>query len=335
MKTRLSTLALIAAMACSTACNKDIDNSGVKTDGIPVKLTASIDIPATRINFADTPDGLKASWEATEKITVVTLDEDFNALSFDTFTSTGEAGRKTAEFTGTLTNAHGATYYDCWYPAFEEFNTEYKEYQTMPMEDAGSGAVTAQLYSGYIQYDRGGYINGDNSLSHIPAHALMTGKVEGNPTEGFVTKLEHETSVIKVIAHLPESAIGSYVTSITIDGSNNFTTTRTWGYISKRLTYNGKCIAPGGGPSDRLRAYFNASHRDGCFGDIITSSTFTAYIGCILTKMMKDGTWTVTVTCLTSDNSTYEDYSATLTFPEEKVFEFGRLYTVDVNLVKK
>lgn len=335
MKTRFITMAAIAAMICSTGCNKTVDNSEARTDGIPVKLTASIGDPATRLTFADTPNGLKASWDAVEKITVVTLDEDFNALAFDTFTSTGEAGRRTAEFEGTLSKVKGATCYDCWYPALEEFDSEYKQYRTPVMEDARYGAVTAQLYSSYVQYERGCYINGDNSLSHLPAHALMTGKVEGNPAEGLVTKMEHETSVVKVIAHLPDSAIGDCISSITIDGSNDFTTTRTWGYVSKRMTYNGKCIAPGGGPSDRLRVNFNVGHRDGLSGDLITSNTFTAYIGCILLRMQEGGTWTVTVTCWNSDNSAYEDYTATVTFPEEKVFDFGKLYTVEVNVEKE
>jgi hypothetical protein len=58
---------------------------------------------------------LTVDWEAQEAITVISIGES-GISAIDEFTSTGEAGRTVAEFTGTYTGKEGDTVI-CLYPA--------------------------------------------------------------------------------------------------------------------------------------------------------------------------------------------------------------------------
>ena len=113
----------IVMMACAVvlmnSCHK---TPAEKKEGIPMTIQASVIAPATTktIYEYDTEDKtLKGSWDSEESITVVSFGQD-GITAVDTFTSTGETGRKKAEFSGTWTGNEGDKVI-CLYPSLDTY----------------------------------------------------------------------------------------------------------------------------------------------------------------------------------------------------------------------
>ena len=117
----------IITIIAITACAAALLNSCQKTTpeikkGIPLTIQATKDEPAgtKTIYEYDTEDKtLKGSWDSEESITVVSFGRD-GITAIDTFTSTGEAGRKKAEFSGTWTGNEGDKVI-CLYPSVDTY----------------------------------------------------------------------------------------------------------------------------------------------------------------------------------------------------------------------
>ena len=96
-------LFLIAAVAAAlVSCSKSDNPRDVEqNEGIKMTLKASFGSD-TKLSF--NPDGniIKSTWDASEAISVLTLDEEGVVVAIDNFTSEGTAGRKEASFTGTF-----------------------------------------------------------------------------------------------------------------------------------------------------------------------------------------------------------------------------------------
>jgi len=115
---KISLLAIMA-MAVLSACQKESD--APVSRGVELTISASVASPETDTKTtyaysAGTQAGtITTSWEATEKITVVSIG-DAGITAVDEFTSTGTAGRAKAEFSGTWTGNSGDKVI-CLYPA--------------------------------------------------------------------------------------------------------------------------------------------------------------------------------------------------------------------------
>ena len=107
---------LCLALLAAAACKKETPAPEAK-EGIPMTISASIAPPPTRTvyTYNGISHAVAVNWEADEKLTVVSIG-DAGITSVDEFTSTGEAGRDNAVFSGSYTGAEGDKVI-CLYPA--------------------------------------------------------------------------------------------------------------------------------------------------------------------------------------------------------------------------
>ena len=104
-----------------SSCQQQISTPEVKK-GIPMTIQASVAAPpVTKTLYEyDTDDKvLKGYWDSEEVITVVSFDQN-GITAVDTFTSSGEYGRKKAEFSGTWTGNAGDRII-CLYPSMDSY----------------------------------------------------------------------------------------------------------------------------------------------------------------------------------------------------------------------
>jgi len=99
---------LLMAMMVFASCQKE---STPVNKGVEMKISARVagpaEVKASYEYISGTQAGtIATSWEATEKITVISIGEA-GISAVDEFTSTGTAGREIAEFTGTWTGKEG------------------------------------------------------------------------------------------------------------------------------------------------------------------------------------------------------------------------------------
>ena len=88
--------------------------------GTPLTIHASIDTPQnTRTAYDLTSTGMTISWNEEEAITVISFDEN-GITAVDKFFSTGEQGRKKADFSGTWTGNEGDQII-CLYPNIDSY----------------------------------------------------------------------------------------------------------------------------------------------------------------------------------------------------------------------
>ncbi|SEF91917.1 hypothetical protein SAMN05216354_2111 [Xylanibacter ruminicola] len=88
--------------------------------GKPLTIHASIDTPQnTRTAYELTSTGMTVSWNEEEAITVISFDES-GITAVDKFFSTGEKGRKKADFSGTWTGNEGDQII-CLYPDIDSY----------------------------------------------------------------------------------------------------------------------------------------------------------------------------------------------------------------------
>lgn len=116
---RIITIIAAFAVVLFNSCQKTMPGS---KEGVPMTIQASVSAPAgTKTLYEyDTEDKtLKGSWDSEESITVVSFGKD-GITAVDTFTSTGEAGRKKAEFSGTWTGNEGDKVI-CLYPSVDTY----------------------------------------------------------------------------------------------------------------------------------------------------------------------------------------------------------------------
>jgi hypothetical protein len=117
----------IITIIAITACAAALLNSCQKTTpevkkGILLTIQATKDEPAgTKTFYEYDTEGktLEGFWNSEESITVVSFDQG-GITAVDTFTSTGEEGRKKAEFSGTWTGNEGDKVI-CLYPSVDTY----------------------------------------------------------------------------------------------------------------------------------------------------------------------------------------------------------------------
>ena len=116
---RIITIIAAFAVVLFNSCQKQITEKKV---GVPLTIQASVAAPAgtkTLYEYDMEDKTLKGSWDSEESITVVSFGKE-GITAVDTFTSTGEEGRKKAEFSGTWTGNEGDKVI-CLYPSVDTY----------------------------------------------------------------------------------------------------------------------------------------------------------------------------------------------------------------------
>lgn len=186
-----TSIILTLALAALVSCQKE--NTASPQKGVELTISAEVAAPAgTKTTYSYTASSIdqagtiSTAWEATEYITVVSIGAS-GITAVDEFTSTGEAGRAKAEFTGTW-NGNAGDKVICLYPA---------------LTNNGVAVASAnQRFSGVAV--------GSTSISvNCPAHApsqdistiknydIMIGDVSISGTAASVT-LQRKISVIRL-----------------------------------------------------------------------------------------------------------------------------------------
>ena len=227
---RKSYLLVAAALLVAASCQKNDNASsveGIKYNPVDVVLSAAIEGVDTKVSYTEDANVLKAAWKAGDKISLVAIDADGNALSNDVFETT-TAGTS-AKFSGTYSNPKGAVMVSVIYPALTEGKgTETEPWQSKNREGTGLSDPKPLLYdlkkgNSYIsvrtiyQLQRG---NGD--MSNVDEAVVMRGKITDFSAlvAGDVNvTLKSICYVVKVTAKVPSGC--AHLTGINLNTSNS------------------------------------------------------------------------------------------------------------------
>lgn len=338
------TIIYIAAMVAAVSCSKVGMDAGMGAgvgsgSGEVMTITATIGAGDTKISFDETFDGLKGSWDAEEAISVVSLNASGKALAYDVFTSTGAAGRKTAEFTGKLSST-GASSYVCYYPAM------------LPSEDSGYAYSTSPYRVGatyyrtwYVADDRVGtnsfncnflgvrqIANGD--LSHLAERFALVGKpVVADGT--LSVEMKHLMSVFKYEIKLPQQMAGGRLNSFQM---LSYAANKTRFAIFSPGSYStidGTQIGESAN-SNSVMIYCGDQARNLDFIDIPGDGKMTLYgLACPYqgeAQMKKGMSFVLNADCIAAGSSTVRTLAATLTFAGPQTITPGHLYSFSATL---
>ena len=227
---RKSYLLVAGALLVAASCQKNDNASsveGIKYNPVDVVLSAAIEGVDTKVSYTEDANVLKAAWKAGDKISLVAIDADGNALSNDVFETT-TAGTS-AKFSGTYSNPKGAVMVSVFYPALTEGEgTAEKPWQSKKREGTGLSDPEPLLYDvvkekPYIrvraiyQLQRG---NGD--MSNVDEAVVMHGKITDFSAlvAGDVNvTLKSICYVVKVTAKVPSGC--AHLTGINLNTSNS------------------------------------------------------------------------------------------------------------------
>jgi hypothetical protein len=262
---KIFVLAVFAALLAVSCQKNENQATEQKPAGVPMKLIASIG-EATKVSYE--PDGnvLKTNWEASETISVLTLDGTGHLLTVDNFTSTGAAGRAKAEFSGTFTGGATPAKVVVIYPALIYDGVKY--YHTAKYTDY-TGAPFSSLYNAeigneYIQFKKQPLKQtSDNDASHLVNYCVMDGVANTADIKNNILNvtLSNEMTILKVTASFPAALKGKTLESMEISGYDSsdavkgWVRTASWEYVD--LPGNDGIIARGGGYTQSLKLYSN------------------------------------------------------------------------------
>lgn len=305
-------------MALMSICACQKENTEDKVNGTPMTFSAVIaGNEQTKASFSDEEgSALKFSWDAEERISVISFDSKHQVLAVDTFTSTGEAGRSRADFTGTLTKVEGVDHLECFYP--ELVNNGSNQYME---ETTGHHFYWVQKNNQYSQHTSSYCYRGSSRTEHIGRYAFMAGQFMSVQDIEFV-EFHHLKSVVKVNLKVPEALVGDKWGSIHIEGyngtSNRVISGSGWGYSS--FLY-GDPLVTGGGPTNRISLY----QYDGVTID--SSRTIAEYIVVKLSGISAGNTLRITVNTLNG-----KTLKADLNMAYDVNFQPGVMYTIHADL---
>ena len=193
----LNTLALAAAvLASALSCGK---SEAPEPTGRPLTVMATIGGEESKTTY--TPEGnmMKVEWEASESISVISVDASGNVKTIDTFTYSGAPG-KSATFTGTL--SPGATdQIMVLYPALEAYTAS--EYGTPLPEGMNSSymRLVSEVGIGYpdAKFDAFNRFTqaSDGSTAHLKGAMVLEGAGTVSSSE-LEVKMKHLGSVLRL-----------------------------------------------------------------------------------------------------------------------------------------
>ncbi len=329
----LSVFAAVLAFSCQKREAPVEEPAGIPGEvsaGAPMKLVA--EIPATKVSY--TPDGnvLKASWNATESISVVTLDgtgDGAHIVAIDNFTSTGAAGRAKAEFTGTFTGGSTPACVIVIYPALIAGGGG--KYASVPYTDHTSAEKSvlydAAVGSEYIQANfQALKQTSDNDASHMENYCVMAGNVDIDDIKNnlLTASLSHEMTVLKVTATFPDAAKGQTLTLMEINAYDStdapawMERSHSWNYVNLPFVH---ITCPGSGYKEFSKLYCNITIPD--------SGVVTLYFAnCLFADQAIGNKWKFTAHV----GAGLDTYVATKTFKAAASFDKGSIYRVSASL---
>lgn len=310
---RIFLLAAIAVLGFSS-CKKD--EKQPQQDPIQLTLTAEIATPATKATYTY-DEGIKMAWGAEERITIVTFKDD-KAVSAQNLSSTGEAGRKTATFSGSFTPTDGATYIACYPPLADRgtyWNTEVESGR-----DWGLRIDKDVKYLDWSSPNPQNYQPENGSLEHLKVGDVMVGDVEIN--EGVATTTLRKTiSVLKLVLNLPDVAVEDKLYSVQVHSQGGQSiTTGTWIQYNQMET---PFMWYGGGISTLQLGLGSAEGMD-----TPGNKQLVVYIPDALGKI-PEGNLEIKV----YGNNGH--YVKTILIQEQKNMQAGFVYTITADLVKE
>lgn len=313
-------LAAIAVLGFSS-CKKD--EKQLQQDPIQLTLITEIATPATKATYTY-DEGIKMAWEADERITIVTF-KDGKAVSAQDLSSTGEAGRKAATFSGSFTPTAGATYIACYPPLADRgtyWNTEVK---------SGSewGLRIEKNQNGYLNWyspDTDNYQSENGSLDilkvgDVMVGDVMVGDVEINEGVDSIT-LRKTISVLKLVLNLPDVAVGYKLYSVQVQsqGAGKTITTGDW------IEYNQMETPFLWKGSEQSVLQLGLGSAEGM--NTPDNKQLVVYIPGPLGKI-PEGNLVITV------DGQNGDYVKTIYIPEQKNMQAGFVYTITADLIKE
>ena len=312
---RIFLLAAIAVLGFSS-CKKD--EKQPQQDPIQLTLTAEIATPATKATYTY-DDGIKMAWGAEERITIVTFKDD-KAVSAQNLSSTGEAGRKTATFSGSFTPTDGATYIAC-YPPLADRGT----YWNTEVESGRDWGLRIDMnkheFLDWTSPNAQNYQSENGSLDILKVGDVMVGNVEIN--EGVATTTLRKTiSVLKLVLNLPDVAVGDklYRVEVLSQGAGKTITT------GDHIEYNQMETPFMWKGSEQSALQLGLGSAEGM--DTPGNKQLVVYIPGALGQIPA-GDLKITV----SGNN--GNYVKTISIPEQKNMQAGFVYTITADLVKE
>lgn len=223
-------LYMIIASSMLCACSEEAEQIVSAKKGVELTMSATIGKPAeTRTTYTRETVGMTVDWEAEESITLVSFDET-GITAIDNFTSSGEAGREKAEFTGTW-NGNAGDKVICLYPALSD---GYSRFFNMSV----CSTSISFTYPAHCPYNR---------LEKLKDWDVMIGDVSISGSDASVT-LNRKIAVLECQFHgaykaSPEyyyiEGIGIYATS----GSTPTLFVNSGSIATTKSTYTGEIVA--------------------------------------------------------------------------------------------
>lgn len=220
MKTQNYLMLAALSLLAAAACNKQPVEPET-APGTPMTLSATIGGPDTKLGFTDESNVLKGTWNANEKISVITLDASKNVKTIDTFTTGSESeGQKTASFTGTL-SAGATSDIRVLYPALTEtYEQSGRTYYGTPIpegETQNAARLIQEIRIGSSNATFGHPANftqpANGSTAHLGQVTIMDGTASVSGGALTVT-LQPRTSVLRLDITFPASVVGKTFTKV-------------------------------------------------------------------------------------------------------------------------
>ena len=182
-------ITILTVAAFSAVLLNSCQKAPVEKKGVPLTIQASVSAPVgtkTLYEYDTESKTLEGFWNSEEAITVVSFGQG-GITAVDTFTSTGERGRKKAEFSGTWTGNAGDKVI-CLYPAVDPYTGSNSIFDAVRVGSPTIYMRNLSTASGALQHDVTG------SISEVD---LMMGEVTLSGDVASVN-LEHLFAVFHI-----------------------------------------------------------------------------------------------------------------------------------------
>lgn len=323
-------LAIVAVAATLVSCQKN-DNPTPEKKGVPMTLKASINNDGTKVTYTPgATSGLKVDWEATENISILTINNSGEVQALDNFTSTGAAGRSEATFTGTFTGGSDPYNVIAIYPALEEYTTgcfgtpEYTRYDgadTRLLWDMWPGGDDKYFASQLTELKQ----TADNGTTHLQNVLLMAGYVNKTDIKSntLTVTLGNQLSIIKFDCTFDDALKGQTLNSIVIQSKNSSDANKAIfnrvGTAWDHSDLAGNPLHLGGGESrSDVTIYADFA--------VPASGKATLYLPVVFTNdNVTNDYWNITVRVNDTDRPVIKK-----TFTADKTYQRGKIYKVEL-----
>ena len=332
MKKSIILLAVLSASLVS--CSKTEETPEVKS-GIPVSVNASFSDLTKTSTVAD-GNVLKSTWDAEESISIITLDalSKGKVVAIDNFTSSGAAGRSSANFSGTFTGGTNPVKVIAVYPALEKVGDTYRTKENYALTSNAAGWRSSILQNIKIGSDnvvtRPEFPfrqEGNGDCNHLKDFCVMVGKVDTKDLKRgkLSASLRHLMMVFKIQVNFANSYKGRHLEEVQIYAYDNAGVSP-YQFLCQSSAHvdldSSPFLGDNGFKADR---YF----RMPTSFKVPESGFVTFYIPCAPYDRLKAGSnWQIAAK-LSGDESV--DFGEMI-FKKEVVYEAGKMYRI--NLVK-